>query len=207
MTTTYIGTNLRYFRKMAGLSQQGLAMQIGLNRGNIASYEKGAAEPSSTTLLKLSRFFQIDLVDFIEHDLSQSNPSMVGPTYPSRGSLPPTSSHSAPHLLPQPAPAALDPLQPIQQSLDNTAHILHGFKAYHQTRTQHLKHEDMEVRGLMLDFQRLLELAFDSLAHNRTLLERIDQLENRLSLEKSTQPSPEIPTLLDHDSPPQPADL
>jgi transcriptional regulator with XRE-family HTH domain len=67
---TYIAKNLRYLRKLAELSQQSFAGKIGLNRGNIASYEKGAAEPNTQNLLKIARYFNIDLIDFVEKDLS-----------------------------------------------------------------------------------------------------------------------------------------
>ncbi len=66
---SFIPQNLRYLRKLAELSQQALAKKVGLNRGNIASYEKGAAEPNTKNLLKIVRFFNIDVIDFVEKDL------------------------------------------------------------------------------------------------------------------------------------------
>jgi len=68
---TYISKNLRYLRRLARLSQQELANEIDLNRGNIASYEKGSAEPSFKNLIKIKDFFKIDLQDFIEKDLAK----------------------------------------------------------------------------------------------------------------------------------------
>ncbi len=68
---SYIYSNLRFLRKGLGLSQQELATKVGLNRGNIASYEKGSAEPGSGKLIRIVRFFQVDLIDFIERDLSE----------------------------------------------------------------------------------------------------------------------------------------
>jgi transcriptional regulator with XRE-family HTH domain len=57
-------------RRRAGWSQSELAEQVGLNRGNIASYESGCAEPSICKLLRLSQLFQITTRDFTRRDLS-----------------------------------------------------------------------------------------------------------------------------------------
>jgi transcriptional regulator with XRE-family HTH domain len=73
----YIGKNLRYLRQQAKLSQQNLARELGLNRGNIASYEKGGSEPNTANLLKITRFFGVDVVDFVEQDLSETNSNIV----------------------------------------------------------------------------------------------------------------------------------
>lgn len=56
-------------RKRMGLSQEDLAKQVGLNRGNIASYEKGTAEPKLCNLLRLSSFFGVSIHDLTRRDL------------------------------------------------------------------------------------------------------------------------------------------
>lgn len=72
-----IGKNIKYLRHQAQLTQESLAQSIGLNRGNIASYEKGAAKPSIENLQQLSQFFQVDLVDFIEKDFEETGISRL----------------------------------------------------------------------------------------------------------------------------------
>lgn len=66
----FIASNLRLLRKRAGWSQTELAEQVGLNRGNIASYECGSAEPSICKLLRISNLFDITTRDFTRLDLS-----------------------------------------------------------------------------------------------------------------------------------------
>ena len=66
----YFAKNLKYLRREKGLSQEQLAGLVGLNRGNIASYEKQSAEPSIGNLTKIGKFFNIELNDIIENDLS-----------------------------------------------------------------------------------------------------------------------------------------
>ena len=61
--------NLKYLRLLHGLSQEDLAIETGLNRGNIASYEKGVAEPKLQNLQKIGHFFQISLDELIGIDL------------------------------------------------------------------------------------------------------------------------------------------
>lgn len=67
----YIASNLRFLRKLAGLSQEQFAKRVAMNRGNIASYEKGNAEPNIAKLQRIVEYFNVDLVAFIEIDLSK----------------------------------------------------------------------------------------------------------------------------------------
>lgn len=67
----YLPNNLRVLRQRLELSQQDLADRIGLNRGNIASYENGSAEPRICNLLKISKFFSISILDLTEQDLCE----------------------------------------------------------------------------------------------------------------------------------------
>ena len=67
----YISQNIRFLRKLAGLSQEQFAKKIQMNRGNIASYEKGSAEPSIEKLQRIITYFKVSLQDFIEKDLSK----------------------------------------------------------------------------------------------------------------------------------------
>ena len=67
---TYLDKNIRYLRKQMNLSQEELACKIGLNRGNIASYENGSAEPKVCNLLRISRLFGVSICDLAQRDLS-----------------------------------------------------------------------------------------------------------------------------------------
>lgn len=67
--TIFLHQNIRCLRKKLNLSQEELANRIGLNRGNIASYENGTAEPRICNLLKLSNLFGITIMDLTQRDL------------------------------------------------------------------------------------------------------------------------------------------
>ena len=66
-----LASNIRHLRKQLAISQEDLAKQLGgrLNRGNIASYEKGTAEPKICNLLKLSNFYKVSVIDLTTSDL------------------------------------------------------------------------------------------------------------------------------------------
>ena len=67
----YIAANLRLLRKAEGWSQAELAERVHLNRGNIASYESGSADPSICKTLRISNLFGISARDLIRRDLSE----------------------------------------------------------------------------------------------------------------------------------------
>lgn len=69
-TPIFLHQNLRFLRKQLKLSQEELGARIGLNRGNIASYENGSAEPKICNLLKLSNLFSVSILDLTKKDLS-----------------------------------------------------------------------------------------------------------------------------------------
>jgi transcriptional regulator with XRE-family HTH domain len=71
--TLYLHKNIRCLRKRLNLSQEELANKIGLNRGNISSYENGSAEPKICNLLKLSTLFGVSMMDLTKQDLSKKD--------------------------------------------------------------------------------------------------------------------------------------
>jgi transcriptional regulator with XRE-family HTH domain len=66
---TKLSSNIKHLRKQQSLSQEELANLLGLNRGNIASYEKGTAEPKICNLINLSNYYKVSVVDLITMDL------------------------------------------------------------------------------------------------------------------------------------------
>lgn len=67
----FISSNLKILRHRAGWSQAELAEKVYLNRGNIASYESGTAEPSICKLLRFSNLFAVNPRDLTRRDFSQ----------------------------------------------------------------------------------------------------------------------------------------
>ena len=72
-TKVFLSENLRALRKRLNMSQEELAEKIGLNRGNIASYEAGSAEPKICNLVKLANLFKVSVFDLIHHHLQEED--------------------------------------------------------------------------------------------------------------------------------------
>ena len=71
MKATFLALNLRLLRKKFQWSQEEFANRVGLNRGNIASYENGSTEPKIYSLLKMSELFQVSIKELVFEDLSK----------------------------------------------------------------------------------------------------------------------------------------
>ncbi|MBK6620843.1 MAG: helix-turn-helix transcriptional regulator [Saprospirales bacterium] len=88
---SFLADNIRILRKSRNWSQEELAKQVGLNRGNIASYEKGTAEPKLCNLLKIAQLFGVSILDLMESEDMKPEMSGNGTTnLPSSGMEPET---------------------------------------------------------------------------------------------------------------------
>ncbi len=177
---TYIAKNMRFLRKMTGLSQHDFAQKVDLNRGNIASYEKGTAEPSTEKLLRITKFFHVDLTDFIEKNLEEELNQKTINISVKNGEL---------HISQQNLEEVVDGeiTQNNQQSTQilgersvELKKILEGFKNYYQYKSakynKYKEHSDVE-KDYLSDYFRLLEIAEDILDINRQLLHKIVVIE------------------------------
>lgn len=66
-----LAENLRSLRKRMKWSQEELADKVGLNRGNIASYENGSAEPKICNLVKIAHLFNIPVFSLTHTNLKE----------------------------------------------------------------------------------------------------------------------------------------
>ena len=60
--------NLKKLRKVKGISQGDLAHHLEVSRQTINSIENGKFDPSLTLTIKLTRFFEASLEEFIARD-------------------------------------------------------------------------------------------------------------------------------------------
>ena len=56
-----LSDRLKFLRTSAGLSQQELAKQTGINKSNINMYERGDREPNFEKLEIMSDYFNVDM--------------------------------------------------------------------------------------------------------------------------------------------------
>lgn len=60
-----IGENLRQIRQNKGITQEDLALEAGLNRAYIGYIERGERNPSTNTLVKISRALKVSPKDLL----------------------------------------------------------------------------------------------------------------------------------------------
>ena len=68
-----LGANLKFLRKLNGLSQQDLAKALSLPRTTLGDYERSHTEPNLAMLKKISKFFDVSLDQLIRVKLNKSN--------------------------------------------------------------------------------------------------------------------------------------
>jgi len=76
---TFFGRNLKFLRRLHGLSQTQIAEKVGMKRNNIASYESGMVEPNIVKFLAVCSYFKVDTVEMLEKVMSE-NPVQTLPS-------------------------------------------------------------------------------------------------------------------------------
>ena len=69
----YLGSNLSYYRKLAGLTQQQVADMLNLNRTTYTKYETGASEPSIEILKRIADTFGVEVSELLDEAPDQIN--------------------------------------------------------------------------------------------------------------------------------------
>ncbi|MFX3970867.1 helix-turn-helix transcriptional regulator, partial [Streptococcus suis] len=60
----YIVQKIKYFRKLAGMTQTDLAQLLETTKQTISRYEKGYRKPGQDTLFELTDIFKVSIEDF-----------------------------------------------------------------------------------------------------------------------------------------------
>lgn len=145
----YFSGNLRYLRQVNGLSQEDLALNIGLNRGNIASYEKGNAEPKLENLLKIAKFFNISGNDLIGKDLALKDQ---------------LDDHQA----------IDESIVQLELQAENFQKIIDGFKAFHHYKiSRDPEKTGRDPKEVLEDFTKLLDVCEHLLSHHKEVIDSI----------------------------------
>lgn len=158
----YLQQNIRFLRKRRNWSQGELAKQVGLNRGNIASYEKGIAEPKLSNLMKIARLFNVTLCDITERDLQHAKESTLNGHRGLNGKaiLLQTDENALEHYLDQ-----AEELQTVASSLYNC----HCFKL------KNIEVKDKTTQALVSNFEQLYEVTHDLIHSHQELLDLVKE--------------------------------
>jgi len=76
---TNMGKNLKFLRRIEGLSQTDFAKRVGLKRNNIASYESGMVEPSGVKFLEICDYFEISPSEMLEKVFDEHPDELISP--------------------------------------------------------------------------------------------------------------------------------
>lgn len=158
-----IGENIRFLRKTHQLSQCDLADKVGLKRGNIASYEKSAAEPKIDNVIKLADFFQVTLCDFLKKDLTTGEVIELQNV-----------------VVDKPVLIQAE-LERIQQECEGFDNMINGMKCYHNFRINQIQENTEDTKMLSNEVGRLLSVVESLLVSHKKL---IDVIENHSSCEE-----------------------
>lgn len=176
----YLADNIKYLRKKLGLSQEKLAEILGLNRGNIASYEKGSAEPRIENLLKMMQVFKVEVKDLVEKDLSG-----IEKLDQEISSLEENESYSE-NLRKWERGRLLkrlvnrdERIQKFIRQSEEMQKILEGFKLFHKFKMENGRTVTEDVKKISDDYEKLLEVMDVMLETDRKMIEYLDEKETK----------------------------
>ena len=154
----YLGENIRNLRKNRNWSQEEMARQVGLNRGNIASYEKGTAEPKICNLLKIAHLFNVSILDLLGRDLRGAAILLKG------------GNGHVPHLGmgPEKWSKYVDQAEELERVVEGIFHC-HCFKM------KHINDTDKDVKTISHQFDQLYDATHSLLKAHKELLGYLEQ--------------------------------
>lgn len=156
--SSVLSQNIRYLRKRQELSQEELALRVGLNRGNIASYENGTAEPKICNLLKLAQIFGISVTDLTQKDLSNKDLyEFAHEAY-----------QSSAHPLFEDTSAIVDDFVERTEELRRVIESLH---TCHQFKVKSSGELSKEMQVMNSNFEQMYDLATQALLSHQDFLE------------------------------------
>lgn len=154
--TIYLHQNIRLLRKRLSISQEELAGKIGLNRGNIASYENGTAEPKICNLLKLSTLFGVSMMDLTQRDLSDEETL--------------TAANKNYQQLQE---GDLEIVQQFTRKAEEIEQVFHGLHTCCRFRANNMGELPKDMQILLSNFEQLYEAGQSLLCNHKALLDFI----------------------------------
>ncbi len=159
---TILSHNIRYLRKSKGLSQEDLAKELEIKRSNIAAYESKNVEPRLSIILKIAKYFDIDLQTLIDGKLNsldyarnnQENTLLIS----SDGTL------------------EIDNTEQLQEFVGKSIKIrkvLEGFKAFYDFKKENVIADFPNKDKLLFDIDNFLQLMEHLLTYNETVIKAI----------------------------------
>lgn len=149
--------NLRSLRKMMKWSQEELAEKIGLNRGNIASYENGTAEPKICNLVKMAHLFKVSVYDLTHSNLRTKEAYLNATQRNGNGT-----------------PVSVDEiLKTYLTETEDFENAIKGIRCMYKLKLKNLDEIPEEMKFMQDQFEQLYSLSEELLNSHKDLLEKI----------------------------------
>ncbi len=172
----FFSKNLRHLRNREGHSQEALAGMLGLNRGNIASYEKGTAEPNLANLMRIARFFNVDAAGLVETDLERNREILV---ILGEQSGDDRIDGQDPALftgeLQKQLKISRETIESFKNRSDEMMKILEGFRQFHKYKMESGGELTEDMKQMALDYERLMGVLDEVLRSNQRLMELFEE--------------------------------
>ena len=157
ISTYCLPDNLRALRKRMSWSQEELAARLGLNRGNIASYENGTAEPKICNLVKMAHLFNVSVFDLIHCNLQTEDRYQKASRRHGNGS-----------------PLAVDEiLRTYLAESDDFENAIKGLRCMFKLKMKELGEVPEEMQFMQDHFEQMCSVAESLLNAHKDLLEKI----------------------------------
>ena len=154
---THFGKNLKFLRRLKGLSQAEVARLTDLNRSNIASYEHGIVEPNAHNFIKICAVFQVMPADMLSKILDRDAHEVI------------TQSE----ITNQPLQKYLaEQIDLFTLHTNRLTKILEGYKTMQSLTERNDKEESDLDPGLVYQIENILEMLHALLEENWNLIQK-----------------------------------
>jgi transcriptional regulator with XRE-family HTH domain len=173
---SFFSKNLRHLRTLENLSQEALAGMLALNRGNIASYEKGTAEPNISNLMRIARFFNVDPAELVETDLERNREILVilG-EHTKETDFDGQDREVITGELQKQLKISRDTIESFRNRSDEMMKILEGFRQFHKYKMESGGELTEDMKQMALDYERLMGVLDEVLRSNQKLMALFDE--------------------------------
>lgn len=171
---TSFAENLKFLRQQRKLSQEALAKALGLNRGNIASYEKGSAEPNLRNLLRILTFFKVDLRDMLERDMSMAEEMEVHLQQSDQVEASDFTRQETQEFVLKELEGQSERMGRFLRQSNDMQKILEGFRHFYQFKKENKRAVWQDVEKMLSDYEDLLEIMDTLLDTNKELIGLLD---------------------------------
>lgn len=153
---THFGKNLKYLRRLRGISQTELASHLELKRNNIASYESSIVEPNTRNFLKICRYFEVSPSIMMSVNLTEQSIMEV-----------PTNIESE---------YLRSKLDEFKKQTNEMTKIYEGYSALMELKKEE---KELETNILYTTFEDLLELLRNLISSNWDLIQSLFPKQNQ----------------------------